>query len=81
MADPLVIDESVPLDEVRAILTRAAAGSRPPCATSSPTCVVVGRCGAGLDNIDVAAAARAGDRRGPRARGAPPLPSPSTPCC
>ena len=56
MVDPLVIDESVPRDQVRAILTRGRGRITAATLDEFPGLVVVGRCGAGLDNIDVAAA-------------------------
>ena len=60
MADPLVIDESVPRRGVRAILTRGRGRITAATLDEFPDLVVVGRCGAGLDNIDVAAAAERG---------------------
>ena len=69
MADPLVIDADVPRDGVRAILTRGRGRITAATFDEFPDLVVVGRCGAGLDNIDVAAAPGARDRRRQRARG------------
>ena len=60
MADPLVIDESVPRAEVRAILTRGRGRITAATLDEFPSLVVVGRCGAGLDNIDVGAARERG---------------------
>jgi phosphoglycerate dehydrogenase-like enzyme len=60
MADPLVIDESVPRDRVRAILTRGRGRITAATLDEFPDLAVVGRCGAGLDNIDVAAARERG---------------------
>ena len=60
MTDPLVIDDAVSRDEVRAILTRGRGRITAATLDEFPGLVVVGRCGAGLDNIDVAAA----DERG-----------------
>ena len=56
MADPLVIDESVPRRDVLAMLTRGRGRITAATFDEFPSLVVVGRCGAGLDNIDVAAA-------------------------
>jgi D-3-phosphoglycerate dehydrogenase / 2-oxoglutarate reductase len=60
MADPLVIDESVPRGAVRAILTRGRGRITAATLDEFSGLVVVGRCGAGLDNIDVAAARQRG---------------------
>jgi phosphoglycerate dehydrogenase-like enzyme len=60
MADPLVIDESVPRGSVRAILTRGRGRITAATLDEFSDLVVVGRCGAGLDNIDVAAARQRG---------------------
>jgi phosphoglycerate dehydrogenase-like enzyme len=60
LADPLVIDESVPRGEVRAILTRGRGRITAATLDEFPGLAVVGRCGAGLDNIDVAAARERG---------------------
>jgi D-3-phosphoglycerate dehydrogenase / 2-oxoglutarate reductase len=56
VSDPLVVDASVPRDAVRAILTRGRGQITAAMLEEFPNLVVVGRCGAGLDNIDVAAA-------------------------
>jgi phosphoglycerate dehydrogenase-like enzyme len=56
MADPLVIDDLVPRDGVRAILTRGRGRITAATLDEFPALAVVGRCGAGLDNIDVDAA-------------------------
>ena len=60
MDDPLVIDESVSRRGVRVILTRGRGRITAATLDEFPDLVVVGRCGAGLDNIDVAAAAERG---------------------
>jgi phosphoglycerate dehydrogenase-like enzyme len=60
MADPLVIDESVPRGQVRVILTRGRGRITASTLDEFPDLAVVGRCGAGLDNIDVAAARERG---------------------
>jgi phosphoglycerate dehydrogenase-like enzyme len=60
MADPLVVDDSVPRDQVRMILTRGRGRITAATLDEFPALVVVGRCGAGLDNIDVAAARECG---------------------
>jgi D-3-phosphoglycerate dehydrogenase / 2-oxoglutarate reductase len=60
MADPLVIDESVPRDRVRMILTRGRGRITAATLDEFPDLAVVGRCGAGLDNIDVCAAEERG---------------------
>ena len=60
MTDPLVIDESVARRGVRAILTRGRGRITAATLDEFPDLAVVGRCGAGLDNIDVAAAAERG---------------------
>jgi phosphoglycerate dehydrogenase-like enzyme len=60
MADPLVIDDSVPRDRVRMILTRGRGRITAATLDEFPDLAVVGRCGAGLDNIDVAAARERG---------------------
>ncbi len=60
MADPLVIDDSVPRDQVRMILTRGRGRITEATLDEFPDLAVVGRCGAGLDNIDVAAAQERG---------------------
>jgi D-3-phosphoglycerate dehydrogenase / 2-oxoglutarate reductase len=60
MADPLVIDKSVPRDRVRMILTRGRGRITAATLDEFPDLAVVGRCGAGLDNIDVCAAEERG---------------------
>lgn len=60
MADPLVVDGSVPRRSVRAILTRGRGRITAATYDEFPDLVVIGRCGAGLDNIDVEAAAARG---------------------
>ena len=60
MAEPLVIDDSVPRDRVRMILTRGRGQITAATLAEFPGLAVVGRCGAGLDNIDVAAAEERG---------------------
>ena len=60
MADPLVIDESVPRGDVLAMLTRGRGRITAATFDEFPSLVVVGRCGAGLDNIDVAGARHRG---------------------
>ena len=59
-ADPLVVDASLPREEVRAILTRGRGRITAATLEEFPRLVVVGRCGAGLDNIDVDAAQQRG---------------------
>jgi phosphoglycerate dehydrogenase-like enzyme len=59
-ADPLVIEAGVPRPGVEAILTRGRGRIIAAMLDEFPNLVVVGRCGAGLDNIDVAAAAERG---------------------
>jgi phosphoglycerate dehydrogenase-like enzyme len=58
--DPLVIDADVPRPAVEAILTRGRGRITAAMLDEFPDLVVVGRCGAGLDNIDVSAAAERG---------------------
>jgi D-3-phosphoglycerate dehydrogenase len=58
--DPLVVDADVPRRGVEAILTRGRGRITAAMLDEFPDLVVVGRCGAGLDNIDVAAAAERG---------------------
>lgn len=60
MAVPTAIDGDVPLDEVRAVLTRGRGRITAEMYDVLPNLEVVGRCGAGLDNIDVVAAESAG---------------------
>jgi phosphoglycerate dehydrogenase-like enzyme len=59
-ADPLVVDADVPRPGVEAILTRGRGRITAAMLDEFPDLVVVGRCGAGLDNIDVAAATERG---------------------
>jgi D-3-phosphoglycerate dehydrogenase / 2-oxoglutarate reductase len=56
MADPIELDVDLPLDEVRAILTRGRGKITDEMCRRLPNLRVVGRCGAGLDNIDTASA-------------------------
>jgi D-3-phosphoglycerate dehydrogenase len=60
VADPLVIDADVPRRGVTVMLTRGRGRISAATLDEFPDLVVVGRCGAGLDNIDVAAAAERG---------------------
>ena len=60
MADPSTITTDVPRDEVRVMLTRGRGRITAATLDEFPALVVVGRCGAGLDNIDVGAAAARG---------------------
>jgi D-3-phosphoglycerate dehydrogenase len=60
MADPLVFDDGLPRRGVDVILTRGRGRVTAATYDEFPDLVVVGRCGAGLDNIDVAAAAERG---------------------
>lgn len=60
MEDPLVFDPSLPRRGVDVILTRGRGRITAATYDEFPDLVVVGRCGAGLDNIDVAAAAERG---------------------
>jgi D-3-phosphoglycerate dehydrogenase len=57
MSDPLTIDDDIARDVVRCILTRGRGRITTATYDEFPNLVVVGRCGAGLDNIDVATAA------------------------
>jgi D-3-phosphoglycerate dehydrogenase len=59
-ADPLVVDPDLPRHGVEAILTRGRGRIAAAMLDEFPDLVVVGRCGAGLDNIDVAAATERG---------------------
>src|SRR5262245_12450953 len=59
-ADPLIVDADVTRPGVEAILTRGRGRITAAMLDEFPDLVVVGRCGAGLDNIDVAAAAERG---------------------
>jgi phosphoglycerate dehydrogenase-like enzyme len=56
MADPIELDVDLPLDEVRAVLTRGRGRITAEMCGRLPNLRVVGRCGAGLDNIDTASA-------------------------
>ena len=60
MAKPIALDDDVPLDEVRAVLTRGRGRITAEMCDRLPNLQVVGRCGAGLDNIDVVAAESSG---------------------
>jgi phosphoglycerate dehydrogenase-like enzyme len=59
-SDPLVVDADVPRRGVEAILTRGRGRITAAMLDEFPDLVVVGRCGAGVDNIDVEAAAGRG---------------------
>ena len=56
MANPIELDADLPLNEVRAVLTRGRGRITAEMYRRLPNLQVVGRCGAGLDNIDTAAA-------------------------
>jgi phosphoglycerate dehydrogenase-like enzyme len=60
MASPTELDRDLPLDEVRAVLTRGRGRITADMCRRLPNVQVVGRCGAGLDNIDTVAARTAG---------------------
>ena len=60
MAHPTELDGDLPLDEVRAVLTRGRGRITADTYRRLPNLEVVGRCGAGLDNIDTVAARAAG---------------------
>ena len=60
MANPIELDVDLPLDEVRAVLTRGRGRITAEMYRQLPNLRVVGRCGAGLDNIDTAAAKTSG---------------------
>jgi len=60
MAVPTAIDDDVPREAVRAVLTRGRGRITAQMCGLLPNLQVVGRCGAGLDNIDVVAAEAAG---------------------
>jgi phosphoglycerate dehydrogenase-like enzyme len=60
MANPVELDADVPLDEVRAVLTRGRGRITAEMYGRMPNLQLVGRCGAGLDNIDTAAAKKSG---------------------
>jgi D-3-phosphoglycerate dehydrogenase len=59
-SDPSGIDPTIDRAEVRAVVTRGRGRVDNDLLRSLPGAAVVGRCGAGLDNIDVAAAAELG---------------------
>ena len=59
-SNPLVIDGDIDRGVVRCILTRGRGRITAATYDEFPNLVVVGRCGAGLDNIDVTAAAERG---------------------
>jgi phosphoglycerate dehydrogenase-like enzyme len=56
MANPIELDVDLPLDEVRAVLTRGRGRITAEMCRRLPKLRVVGRCGAGLDNIDTVSA-------------------------
>ena len=60
MANPIELDVDLPLDEIRAVLTRGRGRITAEMCSQLPNLQVVGRCGAGLDNIDTAAAKMSG---------------------
>ena len=60
MANPIEFDVDLPLDEVRVMLTRGRGRITAEMYRRLPNLQVVGRCGAGLDNIDTVAARTAG---------------------
>jgi phosphoglycerate dehydrogenase-like enzyme len=60
LADPLVFDPDLPRRGVEVMLTRGRGLITESTLDEFPDLVVVGRCGAGLDNIDVVAAAERG---------------------
>jgi phosphoglycerate dehydrogenase-like enzyme len=60
MAVPTELDEDLPLGSVRAVLTRGRGRITADLLRRLPRVEVVGRCGAGLDNVDTAAARAAG---------------------
>jgi phosphoglycerate dehydrogenase-like enzyme len=60
MVNPIELDVDLPLDEVRAVLTRGRGRITAEMYRRLPNLQVVGRCGAGLDNIDTAAAKTSG---------------------
>lgn len=59
-SDPSGIDDGIDRSEVRAVVTRGLGRIDDDLLRSLPRTAVVGRCGAGLDNIDVDAAAAMG---------------------
>lgn len=60
MANPLELDADLALDGVRAVLTRGRGRITAEMCDRLPNLEVVGRCGAGLDNIDTVAAKTSG---------------------
>jgi phosphoglycerate dehydrogenase-like enzyme len=60
MANPIELDADLALDEVRAVLTRGRGRITAEMCHRLPNLQVVGRCGAGLDNIDTVAARTSG---------------------
>jgi phosphoglycerate dehydrogenase-like enzyme len=60
MANPIELDADLPLDEVHAVLTRGRGQITAEMYRRLPNLQVVGRCGAGLDNIDTVAATTSG---------------------
>ena len=60
MANPVELDVDLPLDEVSAVLTRGRGRITAEMCRRLTNLQVVGRCGAGLDNIDTGAAKTAG---------------------
>ncbi|MEP7201563.1 MAG: NAD(P)-dependent oxidoreductase [Ilumatobacteraceae bacterium] len=60
MANPIELDADLPLGDVRAMLTRGRGRITADMYRLLPNLAVVGRCGAGLDNIDTVAAKEAG---------------------
>ncbi|HVE18310.1 MAG TPA: NAD(P)-dependent oxidoreductase [Ilumatobacteraceae bacterium] len=60
MANPIELDADLPFDEVRAVLTRGRGRITAEMYRRLPNLQVVGRCGAGLDNIDTVAAKASG---------------------
>jgi D-3-phosphoglycerate dehydrogenase / 2-oxoglutarate reductase len=60
MANPIELDADLPLDEVRVVLTRGRGRITPEMYRRLPNLQVVGRCGAGLDNIDTVTAKTSG---------------------
>ena len=60
MANPVELDADLPFDEVRAVLTRGRGRITAEMYRRLPNLQVVGRCGAGLDNIDTVAAKSSG---------------------
>jgi D-3-phosphoglycerate dehydrogenase len=60
MANPIELDADLPLDEVRAVLTRGRGRITAEMCRRLPNLRVVGRCGAGLDNIDTVSAKELG---------------------